>query len=436
MRKLLLASSAATLLTAGAAFAQPAVQVAAPGTVAVHLNGYFQYSVGAYGSSAMSGGTGTSAYKLNSVSTAGDFRLLPGFDGQTLNGIWYGGHFELRTAKSNAGAGKNNNTTVSTGGSNNGFSALYVQRAYGYIGTPNYGFARFGQTDSAFSLSQVGVVEGFGDGAQFNADGGANLMLPTGPSLFVYGDTSALYSTDKVVYESPKFETAYGNFSGIVGFEPNSNGMKQGYSPAVDGDYNNWATASSVTCSDSDVSCAKRRRNTVDASLSYADDLEGFANKVSIAYLHGAPLGNMTGSQQYDTLSVFEGGLQTSYAGLTVGGNIKFGQVNNGYTFKPKGARNGLGYILGASYNVGPYTLGVSYFNQQSAGSYTVGSSYARTESQYGIATGADYQLAKPIILFVQYEYGHQHQPKTTNGVTSGGNTQEQVVAVGTTIKW
>lgn len=432
MRKLLLAS-AASLLAVGTAFAQPATQVAAPGTVAVHLHGYFQFSIGAYGSSKMEGGStadGT-AYKLNDVGTAGDFRLYPGFDGQTINGIWYGVQAELRTLKSAAGAGKNNDST-----NGDGFGGLYVQRAYGYIGMPAYGFARFGQTDSAFSLSQVGVVEGFGDGAQFNADGGANLMLPTGPSLFVYGDTSALYSTDKVVYESPKFETAYGNFSGIVGFEPNSNGMKQGYSPAVDGDYNNWATASSVTCSDSDVSCAKRRRNTVDASLSYADDLEGFANKVSIAYLHGAPLGNMTGSQQYDTLSVFEGGLQTSYAGLTVGGNIKFGQVNNGYTFKPKGARNGLGYILGASYNVGPYTLGVSYFNQQSAGSYTVGSSYARTESQYGIATGADYQLAKPIILFVQYEYGHQHQPKTTNGVTSGGNTQEQVVAVGTTIKW
>lgn len=441
MRKLLLASSAATLLSAGAAFAQPAVQAAAPGTVAVHLNGYFQYSVGAYGSSAMEGGSGSSAYKLNDVSTAGDFRLLPGFDGQTLNGIWYGGHFEMRTAKYNAGAGKNNNTT-----SSQGFSSLYVQRAYGYIGMPEYGFARFGQTDSAFSLSQVGVIENFGDGAQFNSDGGASLMMPTGPSLFVYADSSALYSTDKIVYESPKFETAYGDFSGIVGFEPNSNGIKEGYANTG----STWASADSISGSNN-----TRRRNTVDASLSYANDIDGFANKASVGYLHSAPLGNMTGAagqvvsgsntttlaNAYDTMSVFEGGLQTTYAGLTVGGNIKFGQVNDNYTFKPKGGRNGFGYIVGASYVLGPYGIGVSYFNQQSAGAFGTSTSsgksdYARTENQYGIATGVNYQLAKPIGLFVQYEYGHQHQPYMNNGTSSKGNVQEQVVAAGATLKW
>ena len=71
MRKLLLAT-AATMLATGAAFAQPAKPVAAPGTIVVHLNGYFQFGVGAYGATNM--GSDAAGYKLNSVSTFGDFR--------------------------------------------------------------------------------------------------------------------------------------------------------------------------------------------------------------------------------------------------------------------------------------------------------------------------------------------------------------------------
>ena len=428
MRKLLLAS-AASLLAAGAAFAQPATQVAAPGTVAVHLHGYFQYSVGGFGSSNM--GSDAAGYKLNGYGTAGDFRLYPGFDGQTLNGIWYGAQIELRTATTAAsGSGVGSS-------SSSGFGGLYVRRAYGYIGMPEYGFARFGQTDSAFTLSQVGVVEDFGDGGHFNNDGGSASMLPTTPGLFIYADTGHLYTTNKVLYETPKFETELGNFSGIVGFEPNSNGLKQGQGGNVVNSAEGESAGSIAGGSNS------RRRNTVDVSLSYADLIDGFANKASISYLNGSPLSSTNGvyasspaaaPRGYDTLSVFQGGLQTTYAGLTVGGNIKFGQVEDGYNFKPKGARDAFGYIVGASYNNGPYTLGVAYFNEQSSGKFQPGAQgqYARTLSEYGISTGANYQLAKPISLFIEYDYGHQHQP----AASAATNTQEQVVAVGTTLKW
>lgn len=422
MRKLLLAS-AATFLAAGAAFAQPAQQAAAPGTVAVHLNGYFQYGFGVYGAS--TGMTDGTTYKLNNNGFFGDFRLLPGFDGQTLNGIWYGVRAELRTSLYNAGQGKNNKSTNnSTTVVNQGQGTLYVQRAYGYIGTPNYGFARFGQTDSAFTLSQVGVIENFGDGAQFNCDGGACLVSPVTFSPMIFADTSHLYTTDKIVYESPKFETNAGNLSGIIGFEANSNGIKEGYA----------SPGSSVGTNDDSISgsSATRRRNTVDVSATYANNFEGFATKISVAYLHGSPLGNISGAQPYKPLSVYQIGAETSYAGLTVGANIKGGKVNDGYNFTTKGGRDAFGYIVGAVYNIGPYTVGANYFNTQTAGAYTVGGSYARTESQYGVAVGGDYQLAKPIVLFVQYEYGHKHQLNSS----SSGNTQTQILGAGATLKW
>ncbi len=433
MRKLLLAS-AASLLAAGAAFAQPATPVAAPGTIVVHLNGYFQYSVGAYNSSQMSGGTGATAYKLNGVGTAGDLRLYPGFDAQTLNGILYGFQSELRTTTSNAGQSSNaNSTSTSTG-----IASLYVKRAYGYIGTSKYGFVRFGQTDSAFTLMQQGVIENFGDGAQWNADGGVNYMLPTTPGVFVYANSSKLYATDKVVYETPVVATMYGNLSGIVGFEPNSNGIKQG-DATIGSMYG--AAASSIY-----GGSATRRRNTIDAAVQYTDNLVGFANKVSVSYLHGAPLGVLgadpaTAPHGYDPLSVLQVGAQTTYAGLTVGANLKTGQLEDNYAFKPKGTRDALGYIVGASYTVGPYTVGASYFNEQSSGYYVPGSTgVARTLSEYGIAAGANYQVAKPLGLFVQYMYGHQHQPgaytNSAGAIGAHGNTQEQIVAVGATIKW
>ena len=173
-------------------------------------------------------------------------------------------------------------------------------------------------------------------------------------------------------------------------------------------------------------------------SVSYAEKMNGFDNKVSVSYLHGAPLGILGGTPTtaphgYDELSVMQAGAQTTFAGLTVGGNMKWGQVEDGYAFKPKGARNALGYVVGAAYNVGPYTVGASYFNQQSSGAYVPGSTaYARTLSEYGVAAGANYQIAKPMGLYLEYLYGHQHQPTAT----STGNVQEQMIDLGTTIKW
>ena len=425
MRKLLLAT-AATMLATGAAFAQPAKPVAAPGTIVVHLNGYFQFGVGAYGATNM--GSDAAGYKLNSVSTFGDFRLLPGFDAETLNGIMYGVQFELRTTTSNAGVRANPSDTGT-----NGVGSLYIRRGYGYIGTPDYGFFRFGDTDSAFTLAQAGVIENFGDGAQFNADGGPFNILPSSPGQFVYADSSHLYTTSKFVYETPAVEVLGGNLSGIIGFEPSSNGLKQGQDQPGSA---NGSAATSVAGGSNG-----RRRNTLDVAVSYGNKIDAFDNKISIGYLHGAPLSSTNGSYGaaapygYDELSVFEAGAQTTYAGLTVGGNVKYGQLEDSYYFKPKGARNALGYIVGASYNNGPYTLGASYFNQQSSGAYVPGKSgTARTLNENGVAVGANYQLAKPIGFFIQYLYGQQHQPTTVAGARS--NVHEQIIAVGTTLKW
>lgn len=432
MRKLLLASVAsmgALVAATGGAKAQPLPnKIPAPGTIVVHMNGYLQFEFGVLGTNAMSGGTvaaGT-AYKLNSIGTAGDVRIYPGFDAQTVNGIDYGAQLEFRTTTSNAGKGVNGNAANGNGAGN-----IYVRRAYGYIGTPDAGYARFGQTDGAFTLLQTGLVENFGDGAQWTSDGGAFTLLPNRtPGNFIYADQGALYTTDKIVYLTPAFtDPLGGGLSGAVSFEPSSNGIKEGFASA----------ASDLGNEDDSIagSSSTRRKNTIDGMVMYALKMDGFANKFSVGYLHSSPLGDIGAPQPYDDMGVFQVGGQTTFMGFTVGANLKSGQVEDGYAFKPKGGRDGLAYIIGGSYTMGPYVVGASFYDEQTAGSWTTATKKTteRTLDEYGVAVGGNYVVAKPLSLFVQYLYGHEHQ-KGNSSLSASGNGQAQVLAAGATIKW
>jgi hypothetical protein len=431
MRKLLLASVAtmgATLVMTGGAKAQP-VKPVAPGTVVVHVNGYLQFEIAGFGSSVNT----HDGDKLNPISTDGDARLYAGFDAQSLSGLDYGAQLEVRTTTSDAGVGAEK---VSGSGSAAGTEGLYIKRAYGYLGAPTSGFVRIGQGDSAFTLLQSGVVEAFGDGAQFNTDGGVESLLPTEatPQNFIYADASNLYATDKLVYLSP----AIAGFSAGFGYEPNSNGLKEGYSTNAEASSTSAALSSSTAVGD----IGKRRKNTVDAAIQYKLETDGIVAKASGGILYGAPInyvgapiafGAGTNHFGYDNLEVYQAGAQVTVAGLTVGANVKGGQVEDSYYFKPKGARDALSFILGASYVVGPIVIGGSVFQAQSAGTYYPGETYTvgktkqpvgKTLTEFGAAAGGNYVISPNLSLFVQYLYGHKQQIGNSglvNGREKGG---------------
>jgi len=425
----------AMLVTAGTAAAQPAKPVAA-GTIAVHVNGYLQFEIGDFGSSFNTSG----GYKLNPVTTNGDARIYAGVDAMTLDGIEYGAQIETRTSTSDASVGANKTTGA---GGTTGDDALYIKRAYGYIGTVQGGVVRFGQGDGPFSLLQTGVVEAFGDGAQYNTDGGIEQALPSNsaPANFIYADSSGLYATDKVVYMSPTIAgLAFG-----VGYEPNSNGLKEGYGDCASASTVNAAGTSSV-CADEAASplagdIGKRRKNTIDAMLSYSVSSMGAVSKVSGGLIHGAPIAYdgaavTSGALKYgyDELNVYQVGAQTTFAGLTLGANVKTGQTLDGYSFKVRGTRDALTYIVGATYVVGPYVVGASFFQGQTAGSYTPGAKESRTLNEYGAAVGGNYVVGKDLSLFAQYLYGNRHQ--IGNTALLNGKAQDQAVALGATLKW
>jgi len=452
MRKFLLTSAATLAMVAGAtgaAHAQ-AAKPPAPGTLVVHLNGLFTYQLDDVGSSVNSYG----GNKLNPVTNAGFLRLYPGFDAMTENGFEYGVASEIRDAYTNPGQGEQENSTSIANGVPNGAESLVIRRAYAYFGTKKAGIVRIGQGDGPWGLLQDGVIENFGDGNQWNSDGGIGTLVPSAahPS-WLFADTGALYTTLKVVYLSP--DLAGFNFG--VGFEPNSNGIKEG----------------DAACAVASTTCAAlasapggagnaRRKNTLDAMLQYTGLFSGVGVKVSGGYILSSPIGNSSGAAlesiispqthsitnetEYKRLGIATIGGQVTYAGFILGANVKDGQVNNGYTFLLPGQRNAFDYMVSAEYNAGPVTVGAYYFSNQSAGAHLATNKVARTEQDNGVAVGANYAVTPNLGFFVTYLYGQRKQygfDFANSAVVGASNynaaydrTHSQAIGVGAALKW
>ncbi len=441
MRNYLLAAVGSLGLIAiamNAASAQ-ALKPPAPGTIEVHLNGTLDVQLDAIGSSA----NNVNGYKLNPVGIVGFLRLYPGFDGMTENGIEYGVAAELRDSASTI---SNTNTGISGNSGSN--SSLYIRRAYLYVGTKELGLLRAGQQDSVWWLLTTGEYYNYGDGNEWDSDGGVgnavpNQTIPRG--LFSWA--SALYTANKLVYLSPNID----GFQGGFGYEPNSNGFKEGIN--CTGGTGSCATLASAPGGAGNF----RRKNTVDAAIEYTGAFRDIGYKGSVAYLFSSPIGNSdgtpietivspdTGVQVYETsfkqMGITQISGQVTYAGFLLGANVKMGQVNNGYSFLYPGQRDLLFYEVTGEYNIGPITLAAQYFNDQAAGAHLPGNGVARTETDYGLDVAANYALSRHFGVYVTYLYGHRHELgydfiTGATGSSVNNNVQAQAISVGAKMTW
>ncbi|OYY02065.1 MAG: hypothetical protein B7Y73_09735 [Acidocella sp. 35-58-6] len=263
-----------------------------------------------------------------------------------------------------------------------------------------------------------GDIQSFGDGQEWNSDGGVGAIVPAGHPNNLFAVTGPLYTTSKLVYVSPSFAGV--NFA--VGFEPNSNGINEGASVA-------GASATSSIPGSSN----NRRRNTIDAMLGYTVAVDGVKYQVSGGLLDASPLGSSAGTQPYKNMTIAQVGGQVTYAGAVLGVNYKTGSVNNGYTFLTTGQRHDDDLLVSGMYTMGPIVVGASYFFNQSAGEYTAGSSFGRTQTNNGVAVGADYNIAANFTLFTQYLYGQLHQ---AHGTVAAANAHSNAISVGAVLKW
>ena len=411
MRQFLLAGAAtltAALGFAGAAQAQVSSPVftgnISPGSVVVRLDGRISEFAG------VSGYTGQSykGTKDASFSLGGYLRLYPGFDGVAANGLQYGAQAEIR---------ENTETSADSGA---GTETLYVLREFGYLGLPKLGLVRFGQQEGALYLFDTGRFE---SGTEAFDDGGWNgdiqnfFVNSSARPVYPFTWTNNLRTTDKIDYITP-------TFSGVsfgISFEPNQDAAND---------------------TDPDVSepgAADLRRNTLEVGARYKATFDGVGLNLSGGYLTAAPVANSDGPNKYQDMSVGSVGATVTLAGLTVGGNAKFGNMNGQYEPNPDGAKNAVGFLAGGVYTLGHLSLGASYFLYDDQGNYSKPALEGQ-EQNIGVAAGATYILVPGVKLYASYLYGTRHQGDFDYLSGAAGsaynNTQAQVFALGTWIYW
>lgn len=431
MRKLLLTSTVMLGASLGMAHASmfqstadagswyvPPVAKLSPGQIVVHIDLRTNVYFGVAGSSA----NNVAGNKQSAVGMVGYNRMYFGADGLAANGLKYGLSLEVRQnfgspLGTGFGAGASGNSTNST---------LYVRRDYVYMGTDQLGTFRFGQTDGPATLFLLGTFEGFNDGG-WNGDVPAMVPGAVQP-VWAWSDVGNMYTTGKIEYLSPNLA----GFDFGISFAPSQAGIQDG--GGCTAAYTGCAMQSSVAAGAAGIAQAK---NTVEVAGRYRGNFAGFGVAASAGYYGSGYVTNSSGPNKYDGLSVGEFGLELSYAGVTVGGNVEGGQMNGQWGLMPKGGKQGVAWIAGAQYTTGPVVIGASYFNYQDQGTFGVGTQRSNT----GIAAGGTYAIAPGLVAYLSYLYGDIRQGGVNlltgaTGTVSNNEVHSQVITLGTRFMW
>lgn len=388
MRKYLLAGAATLAMASGAQAGEMTtgsgaiIGRAEPGKAVVRFDGAVVTMIG------FGGGTNNSATVAGGQTVKNDpfgmimyARMYPAFDAQTTGGLRYGAFAEIR-ANGTIG-GRNANT-------------LYWNRAYGYIGGDSWGLVRFGMTDGALALLQVGTFQNFADGG---LNGSAPGLLPSSDSYiwrFPFSQ-GAEYARQQITYLSPKFM----GFDAAVSFSPSTANHVGGALADVDtGGSSRQAT--SVAAGD-----LNRYRNRFSVNVRYSNTFGGVGIAANVGYM-GSGVVAVAGTPQRG-LSIFDAGAQLSYMGFSVGGHMSTGTFNGALNLSAPGEKPGTVWLVGASYSTGPWTAGIHYLNASLPG--TIGNGAKRIEQ--GVGAGVTYAWAPGVRTFVEFV----HHDRRENGV-------------------
>jgi hypothetical protein len=425
-----------------------------PGTMTIHLNGrVWGYFGGGGGSSYVVNGN-----KLAPIQYEGYFRLYPGVDAMATNGLRYGAIVEIRqnfigqnyglnisapSGASNPGAGSANSSSPSGASS---ASTLYVRREAVYLGSDQVGIFRLGQDDGPFSQFDNGVTTmQFGTGG-FNGDAPAVLA---GSGIFVFpfwSGVGAEYTPAKAAYFSPRFA----GFDLGVSFAPN-NSVNNSSACAVAAA---GCVATSSVLPGSGVSGSlfggeNRPTNWYEVMGRYQGNFGGLGIYGILGYsgsgnvhVAGSTPGNLSvGSTTtaYNGFSVGDGGLALTYAGFTVGGNVLWGAYNGQVSLKPQGGVNALAWTAGATYAVGPLTLGAAYLNYQSQGAAAMINKSQSYNS--GAIASVVYSIAPGLNAYADYLYTQTHQGGVSQitgatGTSANNDWHGQSFIIGTRVQW
>lgn len=397
MRKFLLAGAATVAMTgaASAAGLEPTLPstsaaitgTAAPGKAIVRLDGYVFFGAGFGQNSLDKHPNGSKNDAFGFIST---YRFFPSFDAQTAGGLRYGAFAEIRSNSNSAASTTLTGATSGLVGNGNqrGTNTLFVNRAWGYVGTDQIGRVQFGQVDGVTSIMRTGTFEG-----QI-ADGGWNGWAPiltSGVNPWRFLASGGDLAT-KVNYTSP----VWSGFQVGVSFAPSTGNNVTGFGGAV-------ATggaarqAASVLASD-----LGRFRNMYQVGARYTGTFNGVGFQANVGYVGSAAVKNATTGASNHGLSIMSAGATVSYMGFMVGGYMESGKHNGGQTLLARGEKPATTYTLGASYTTGPWVVGAGYTSASFSG--VAGNAVRRTDR--GFAAGVTYTYVPGARVFLEFVTG------------------------------
>jgi hypothetical protein len=434
MRKILLAGAATVAMTgvAAASGLEPTlgsssaavIGTAAPGKAIVRFDGYVFFSAGFASNTNDKAPNGAKSDSFGMMST---LRLFPSFDAQTPGGLRYGAFAEIRsntnsagsTAISGAGSG------VVGGGNQRTTNTLFVNRAWGYVGTDQLGRVQFGQVDGVTSIMRTGTFE------NQIADGGWNGWAPamtTGVNPWRFVASGGDLST-KVNYSSPIWSGFQVGFS----FAPSSANNATAYGASV---VTGGSVRQSASVLGTDIA---RPRNMYQLGARYTGTFGGVGVQGNVGYVGSQAVQNVNlGGVTNRGLGVFSAGATVSYMGFMVGGYLETGTHNGGQTLLAPGEKSAMTYTIGASYTNGPWVAGVGYVNSSTAG--FAGNRNQR--SDIGWHAGVTYTYVPGARLFVELVTGtaKERGRNLTNEVTTPANLGKSInstaVILGNSFRW
>lgn len=439
MRKILLAGVATVAMTgvAAASGLEPTlgsssssvIGSSAPGKSVVRLDGYVFFSGGfatnTLDRAPITAGGVTRRAKNDSFGFLSTFRIYPSFDAQTAGGFRYGAFAEVRSNNNSGGTGGG----VGTGGQRT-TNTLFVNRAWGFVGTDKIGQLRFGTVDGVASIMRTGTFE------NEIADGGWNGWAPgmtkgVNPYRFSVGGGYE-YSSQKITYLSPTWSGFQVGFS----FAPSSASNQSGDGNATGAGGSTRQSASALA---SDLG---RVRNLFEVAARYTGTFGGFGTQLHAGYIGSQAIRNVgglgvNGGLTPRGLSVVTAGATVSYMGFIAGGYMNTGTVNNNFTPLNPGEKSSMVYTLGGGYTQGPWAAGVAYTNASQAGA--LGNGAKRVDS--GWAAGVTYTYVPGARLFVEFVTGtaKERGVNLSNDVLPAGTTKainSTAVILGNSFRW
>ncbi len=333
-------------------------------------------------------------------------------NGKTANGLSYGAVVEIAF---NSLEGR----TITQQRASPGKTTANIDEYYAFLASPTFGQIRFGDEDGPVGgLMNSGVITNFGTGGIYGdresfVTRQANVRTTTSPG--------ALGDNTKIIYLSPQFfgfdfGVSYALNSGVgedTGCNTNQSSGWCDSSYAFTG-----ATNFAITAAQGEIAA---RRNEYQAAARWRGSLAGVGLSVTGGYVGAgaakelSPLNVQRSTMQ--PLGVWQVGAQASAYGLTVGAQYEHGASNFFWGNLIKGDRPMDQFFAGASYTVGPFTIGGNYLIQTVEGASRTNFGYnaagvlqatnnaagAAMMRRLGYGIGANYRLAPGLDIVAEY---------------------------------